>query len=76
MTKHTFYFFLLKQELKARPRVREIVANLHPIFVLSQVFNIGRMTGLEPAHGGFTIHCLNRLATSTLKIYKISIRAK
>lgn len=27
---------------------------------------MGRMTGLEPANGGTTTHCLNHLATFTL----------
>ena len=26
-------------------------------------FKEGRMTGLEPANGGITTHCLNHLAT-------------
>ena len=27
------------------------------------MFEVGRVTGLEPANGGITTHCLNHLAT-------------
>ena len=33
------------------------------MFFILTIFKVGRVTGLEPANGGITTHCLNHLAT-------------
>ena len=37
------------------------------------MFEVGRMTGLEPANDGITTHCLNHLATPAKLFSKMTI---
>ena len=37
------------------------------------MFEVGRVTGLEPANGGITTHCLNHLATPAKLFTYLSI---
>ena len=38
-------------------------------------YNLGRMTGLEPANGGITTRCLNHLATPAIYFTLVSYHA-